>query len=138
MARRVCLAGVVLALLLSGCRSYKVAAVSGRVTLDSQPLPSATVTFVPAAEGKDPLPSSVGVTDADGRYSLVLDDGSNSQGAVVGKHKVIIVTGAAGGSAEGTPALHKQVPEQYNRKSKLECDVPSGGRSDADFDLKSK
>jgi hypothetical protein len=137
--RRACLAGVVLALVVSGCRSYKATTVSGRVTLDGKPLPDATVTFVPEANapGKDPLPSSVGTTGEDGRYSLVFDDGSKKEGAVVGKHKVIITLGVQGSPTEGTPAFHKQLPERYNRKSKLECEVPPGGRSDADFDLKS-
>ena len=137
--RRACLAGVVLAVLLSGCRSYKASAVSGRVTLDGKPLPNATVTFVPEANapGKDPLPSSIGTTGEDGRYSLVFDNDSKTEGAVVGKHKVIITTGVQSSSTEGTRTLHKQLPERYNRKSKLECEVPPGGRSDADFDLKS-
>jgi hypothetical protein len=142
MTPRACLVWVVPALLLAGCGgSAQIVPVSGRVTLDGRPLANATVTFVPvaAAAGKDPLPSSVGTTDENGHYSLVLNSGGQTSGAVAGTHKVIILLGVQGGStSDATPTFHKQLPEQYNRKSKLECDVPAGGRDDANFDLHSK
>jgi hypothetical protein len=142
---------VVLALLLtgSGCGGdpYKTAPVSGRVTLDGHPLANATLQFVPESpKGKEPFPSSIGTTGEDGRYSLVLQSGKKTEGAVVGKHKVFILLGAQGGptdaptgtGAEPKRTLQKQLPEQYNRKSTLVCDVPAEGREDANFDLKSK
>jgi hypothetical protein len=140
MRLRACLASGVLAVILAGCGSHPTVPVSGRVTLDGKPLPDATVMFVPLADAatKDPLPSSVGVTDADGRYSLVLNSDGKTKGAVAGKHKVIIVLGANAGSSDAQPTFHKQLPEQYNRKSTLECDVPLRGRNDANFDLRSQ
>ena len=129
-----------LALLLAGCGgAYKTAPVSGRVTLDGRPLPDATVMFVPGggAADKDPLPSSAGATGDDGRYSLTLM-GGKTKGAVVGKHKVIIVLGARSASHDTAPTFHKQLPEQYNRKTVLECDVPATGREDANFALTSQ
>src|SRR5262245_3421686 len=82
-----------LAVVLAGCSRgpYQVASVSGRVTLDGQPLPSAAVLFQPVApEGNiNPGPGSYGITDEDGRYSMTLV-GVESKGAVVGKHKVRI------------------------------------------------
>jgi hypothetical protein len=132
------------ALLLAGCgggsERYKTAPVSGRVTLDSKPLASATVVFVPVVGkgDKEPLPSSVGVTTEDGRYSLVFEMDSKTTGAVVGKHKVVITLGAAGGSQDSKPTFHKQLPEKYNRRTDLKCDVPAEGRNDANFDLKSR
>jgi hypothetical protein len=137
MTRCACLVSVVLALLLAGCKgqSYRIAPVSGRVMLDNKPLPKASVQFVPVDKG---LPGSAGLTDADGRYSLSLTSGSQEEGAVVGKHKVVILLGAQGGSDGGTkPILHKQLPQRYNRKTELECDVPADGRDNANFDLKS-
>src|SRR5262245_18422913 len=78
-----------------GCsgEGYKVAPVSGRVTLDGKPLAGAHVHFAPVAtKGKiDPGPTSQGKTDADGRYTLSLDT-SCRPGAVVGHHKVYIIT----------------------------------------------
>jgi hypothetical protein len=119
---------------------YKTAPAAGRVTLDGKALPNATVEFVPVAGAgdKEPLPSSVGTTDGDGRYSLVLASGGKTTGAVVGKHTVIITLGAQGGPADGKPTFHKQLPQRYNRKTTLTCEVPAGGREDANFDLKSK
>jgi hypothetical protein len=143
MKPRACLLSVVLALLLAGCggRSYKTAPVSGRVLLDGQPLAYATVQFVPVAgaAGQDPLPSSAGTTDKDGRYVLVLNNGSNTKGAVVGKHMVIISLGAESAAHDTVPTFHKQLPERYNRKTTLQCEVPPGGLDNANFeDLKSK
>lgn len=139
---RACLVWAVLALLLAGCggRSYQTAPVSGRVTLDNKPLANATVTFVPvtAPGERYPPPSSVGLTDASGHYSLVLNNDAKTEGAVVGKHKVTIVLGAEAAAHDTVPTFHRQLPEQYNRKTTLECDVPAAGRQDADFPLKSR
>jgi len=144
MMLRAGLVVVVLALLLAGCgggsEKYKTAPVSGRVTLDSKPLADATVEFVPerGKAEKDILPSSVGVTTEDGRYSLVLETESKPTGAVVGKHKVFITLGASGSSKDSKPTFHQQLPERYNRRTELRCEVPADGRSDANFDLKSR
>jgi hypothetical protein len=139
MMPRACLAWVVLALLLAGCGgSYKIAPVSGRVMLDGKPLANALVQFLPAeGEDKAPRPTSIGTTDAEGRYSLVLNTPQKTKGAVVGKHKVMITLGAQGSSTETTPTFHKQLPQRYNRKTELQADVPAAGREDANFDLKS-
>jgi hypothetical protein len=129
----------VLALLLAGCQGLKVPPVQGRVRLDGRPLPNATVQFVPVTGAGDqvPRPSSVGTTDEEGRYSLVLDNRSKTPGAVVGKHKVIILLGARPAAGETQPTFHQQLPARYNRKTELECDVPQSGRDDANFDLRS-
>jgi hypothetical protein len=132
---------LLLAVLLAGCGgvSYRTAPVSGRVTLDSKPLPGALVQFVPeGGTATAPLPSSVGTTDEDGRYTLVLNGGGNAPGAVVGKHKVMITLGAQGGANEAARTFHKQLPARYNRQTELVCDVPAAGRGDADFGLRSK
>jgi hypothetical protein len=142
MTPRACLVSAVLGVLLvgGGCAPYKVVPVSGRVTLDDQPLAGATVTFVPeaGAASANPKPSSVGVTGEDGRYTLALTSDAKTNGAVACKHKVIILLGAQAAAHDVEPTLHKQLPAKYNRKSELECDVPAGGRNDADFDLHSE
>ena len=140
MTPRAGLVWAVLALALAGCGggpSYKTAPVSGRVTVDGKPLAKASVTFVPVAGAgeKGPLPSSVGLTDADGRYSLVFNSDSKTSGAVVGKHKVMIFLGAAAGADDTKPTFHKQLPQKYNRNTELERDVPASGL-EANFDLK--
>jgi hypothetical protein len=133
------LSSFVLALLVAGCGigSIKTVPVSGRVTLDKKPLANALVTFVPVAgsDQKEPPPSAIGTTDENGHYSLMLNSGDKKKGAVVGKYKVIITLGAGGGSDENKRTFHKQLPQRYNRKTELECDVPAKGRDDANFDL---
>jgi hypothetical protein len=141
MAMRRCVGLVLLlALSLAGCgKSHKIAPVSGRVKLDGNPLAGATLQFIPLAGPDESLPSSVGTTDRDGRYTLVLTGDVKGEGAVVGKHKVFITLGAAGGgSGEGVPTFHKQLPERYNRKTELTWTVPEEG-GEANFeDLTSK
>src|ERR1700724_2573379 len=80
-------------LVLAGCGGgCQVAAVSGQVTMNGQPLPGAQVTFQPiGSSGEDPGPGSSGITDDQGRYTLKLLTLSKP-GAVVGKHRVMIFT----------------------------------------------
>ncbi len=126
-----------LVLLLAGCGGpHHLARVSGRVTLNGQPLPKAAVVFQPiGAANADPGPGSGGFTDADGRYSLTLT-GKTTPGAVVGKHKVRITLVPDDNSADDTPKRTKRLPPKYNRETTLEFDVRPGGTDKADFDLK--
>src|SRR5262249_16860770 len=88
-----CLTLLALPLLVTGCSQgpYQGAQVSGQVTLNGKPLANAAVLFQPVAvEGNiNPGPGSYGVTDQEGRYTMVLV-GKETKGAVVGKHKVRI------------------------------------------------
>ncbi len=141
MIARSCLFLVALAVLLVGCEGGpKPVPVSGRVMLDNKPLPNAAVQFVPAAGAKDNAPqiSSVGTTGEDGRYSLVLNTDGTAKGAIPGKYKVMIMLGARGSEGETKRTFHKQLPERYNRKTELECEVPAAGRDDANFNLTSR
>ena len=72
-----CLLSMVLACALSGCgggASYELVPVSGRVTLDGQPLANARVSFQPARDQSDPGPGASGVTDAEGKAEFVIED----------------------------------------------------------------
>jgi hypothetical protein len=140
MTARHGLALIALFVLLAGCGGGpKPVPVSGLVTLDNKPLANATLQFVPVSGSSDTAyqVSSVGTTGEDGRYTLVLNSDANSKGAVAGKYKVIITVGAPTGT-ETKHTFHKQLPEKYNRKTELECDVPPAGRDDANFSLSSK
>src|SRR5690348_3214851 len=79
--------GAVLAL---GC-GPRFAPVSGKVTLNGQPLAHASISFQPIApEGvTDPGPGSAGTTDEKGDYTLQATTGQ--KGALVGKHRVRIL-----------------------------------------------
>jgi hypothetical protein len=121
-----------------GGESYRLAPVSGRVTVNGKPLANATVTFQPiGSAGHDPGPGSYGRTDADGNYTLrVVEDKRN--GAVVGNHRVSIST-QGGGRAKAVDddmeIPRETLPARYNAESTLAFTVPREGASNADFPL---
>lgn len=134
---------LVLALAGAGCSGnpYKFAPVSGQVTMDGKALPGASVMFVliagSAGEGPQ-APSSVGITDQEGRYTLMASTNKEQKGAVVGKHRVLIVQGTRDTDNDTKRTFHRQLPERYNRKSTLEREVEPEGSSAMDFALTSK
>lgn len=140
-----------------GCekQEYKVAPVSGRLTLDGKPAPEVAVMFQPIAEGTNinPGPGSYGITDEEGRYTMKLV-GEETAGAVVGKHKVRMdpypkaLQQQNFPPAEGAPVVDQptgpiqirtKVPTKYNQvDSPLEFTVPPEGTDKADFNMESK
>jgi hypothetical protein len=126
--------------LLVGCGGpYKTVSVSGRVTLNGQPLANAAVLFQPVATegGNAPGPGSTGVTDTDGRYTLSLV-GKGGKGAVIGKHKVRITRMAQDADSEDDrPKQVQRMPKQSKRDQQMEFEVPPGGTDSADFNLNS-
>ncbi|HAC92801.1 MAG TPA: hypothetical protein DCF63_19535, partial [Planctomycetaceae bacterium] len=107
-------------LLLVGCGGRSdLGNVSGLVTLDGKPLPSATVVFQPDASG----PASYGLTDAQGRYSVMYDVGQS--GAVVGMHTVKISTYQEKDPDADPPiaAAPEILPDRYNKASELRAEV---------------
>jgi hypothetical protein len=75
----------------SGCSdSVKLVPVTGKVTMNGRPLKNVKVAFHPDPDQKTTGPSSTGVTDADGNFTLVCQDRNNAPGAVVGFHRVIV------------------------------------------------
>jgi hypothetical protein len=139
------LAGLAAVVLLGGCgKPYRVAPVSGQVTLDGRPLPRASITFVPMAskENMNPGPTAAGMTDDDGCYTLIVD--KDTPGSVVGMCRIYITTllsDSALDDREGGPPVKRpkdRVPEKYNQKTELTFDVPAGGTDQANFDLYSR
>ena len=130
-----------LLLLLAGCgrEPYRIASVSGRVTLNNTPLANAAVTFQPiATEGSgNPGPGSGAITNADGHYTLVLI-GKQTQGAVVGWHKVrITLVPPPSDPTNDQPPQVQQLPARYNVDTELEWEVTENGTTTADFPLTS-
>ena len=115
---------------------YKTAPVSGRITLNGEPLDHAAVTFQPVAteDNIEPGPGSGAFTDAQGRYTLLLV-GKETKGAVVGKNKVRIILTPQANVLDKSNKPIKQLPNRYNKDTILEYDVPSKGTTAADFDL---
>jgi hypothetical protein len=121
---------------LAGCgggpAGPELGAVSGKVTLDGQPLPNATVVFQP-----DNGRASTATTDASGNYALQFS--ADEQGAVVGKHTVRILTYEAPFDDQGKPApgAPEKVPTKYNTETQLKVEVTSGS-NEHNFELDSK
>ena len=82
--------GLIVAVTAGGCSSGNaVTDVEGTVTLNGQPLEGAQVQFLPDPVEGTTGPRSLGATDAQGRFKMTCDD--NRSGAVVGKHRVLVV-----------------------------------------------
>jgi hypothetical protein len=114
--------------------------VSGRVTLDKQPLKGALVRFQPEKREGDAsiTPDSYGTTDDQGNYTLKASIGTTEkEGAAVGKH-LIQISIIERGAAAGKTGIKELVPAKYNRESKLTYTVPPEGTKEANFDLQSK
>lgn len=87
--------------------TYKV---SGVVKYNGAPLPGATVSFSPVAQG---TPPALGMTDAEGKY--VLTTYANGDGACQGEFKVMVSKSAPGASSTGGAPAHD--PTGQNRAS---------------------
>lgn len=120
--RRQYLGFLVLFLAVTGCGQSgpEVAPVSGRVTVDGQPMENIDVVFQPEGS-KSP---SYGRTDKDGNYTLAYKRGV--PGALVGSHGVSI-------SASGE--LMRNAPHIKN--SDLHREVKSG-KNEFNFDVTSE
>lgn len=120
--------------LVAGCSLQDgVVPVSGRVSLNGQPLAGATVTFQPIrGEGGVPaVGGSVGRTDDQGRFELRLA-ARDEMGAAVGQHRVTITTATAPEGDDTKLASGERVPLAWRNGSK-KFDVPTEGTSQADF-----
>jgi hypothetical protein len=150
--RRELLLAATAALAVCGCgKSFQLADVKGRVTLNNKPLANVVVSFQP--EGKNPGPGSSGITDSDGRYTLkVSSQQHEGDGAIVGTHRVMIgvilpgerdkptdpeVGTPDGATPEQIQALRRQerIPARYNQNTELRWEVKPG-QNEANFDLK--
>ena len=123
-------AGLGLALLLAGAGCGAPACthnekVEGTIRLDNVPLANVVVQFVPDVDATRQAPGSSAYTDARGHYQLTCDN--QRPGAVVGKHRVVVLPGRAGAGddvdAEAEAARKgrrggPQVPAAYTRLQK--------------------
>lgn len=127
---------VVLSIATIGCGSSGPATgeVTGKVTIDGQPIEGASIEFIPA----DGRPST-GVTDASGAYELMFTN--DAKGALLGSHQVRITTARAGDGGEGVgPTLEARdelLPAKYHDESELTAEVVAG-KNTFDFDLQTK
>lgn len=121
------LSSVVVCLLLCGCGGVsdqpELGYVSGKVTLDGEPLAGVIISFQP-----DTGRAASDETDAEGHYDL--EYRYKVPGCKVGPNTVSFAwpTGFEGG---------RPIPEKYAGRSELKVDVAAGS-NEFDWDLKSK
>lgn len=101
-----------------------VGEVHGQVTLNGQPVADCQVEFVPLAGGR----SSSAMTDNNGQY--VLKYKGNAEGALLGKHRVRLVT-ARGATRDDhgrvtKPGIKEKLPKEYNEETTQEVEVTDG------------
>jgi hypothetical protein len=108
--------------------------VSGRVTLDGQPLAGAVVTFQPMQAGDPGAGGSSGRTDAEGRFVLTLID-PPTPGALAGLHVVTITTATVSNDDAARPT-GERVPRAWRDGSQT-FEVPPGGTASAELNLES-
>lgn len=101
--------------------------VTGKVTLDGQPVTNATVTFQ-STNGQ----SAYGNTDASGNYELKFRSGAT--GAEVGSNTVRIETIL---DAPPPVGYKDPIPAKYNSQTTLKVDVQAGENTH-NFELSSK
>jgi hypothetical protein len=134
-----------LAVAAGGCsdRGYRVAPVSGRVTVNGRPAVKYHVEFLPDGGGKvlNPGPGAVGVTDAQGVFVLNCPQ-TREKGAVVGRNRVVLTASSPPGV---NPDAETEIPNRsaMARQDALTIrrftyEVPAGGTDKADFEWNSK
>ena len=109
-----------------------VSEVNGKVTLDGQPLPNASVQFIRT----DRSSTSSGMTNANGEYELYF--AGDTKGAENGDHEVKISSYRAANPDREPPTerVPEKVPAKYNVQTELKATVKDGNNK-IDFDLKS-
>ena len=121
-------------LALAGCGEGgpEMSAVEGTLKVKGKPLERIQVEFWPEVDG----PRSIGVTDAQGHFTLATDDGKR-QGAVVGPHKVVLrdvgilgdkFLGRAGENVDMSKGKKPRVPAAYRdpHRTPLKKEVTPG------------
>jgi len=104
---------LVLAAIAGGCQrgpAWDLTAVEGTVTKDGRPLRGVQVVFLPDTDAVGPR--STGLTDEAGHYRL--RTGNGDDGAVVGKHRILIFDLEAA-KGRRRPAHGPQLPEFAKR-----------------------
>jgi hypothetical protein len=89
---------LVLGIAAVGCRKTPppLTTVEGTVLLDGKPLPFAMVQFMPETSDFGAELNSTGVSDEMGHFTLTCNR-QNEPGAVVGKHRVVVIEGPVPG-----------------------------------------
>lgn len=121
--------------MLSGCggKSYDLAQVSGVVKYNGEPLEGLAVRFLPNSEEGTSGPDSIGITDANGKYTLVVSSLEDTKGAVIGKHRVLIEDRMAENSRD--EPMDSRVDLKFNSAGSTPINVEVNGDKTIDFEL---
>ncbi|UUO09002.1 Ig-like domain-containing protein [Blastopirellula sp. J2-11] len=116
-------------LLLLGCGQSGPATglVSGAITLNGEPLPSAEVVFYP-----DSGRASSGATDENGQYELMFT--YDTKGCLPGEHQVVVSTRVLSSDEPDAVRMPELVPRKYRKKGELTATVEPG-KNVINFDL---
>ncbi len=123
---------------ISGCGGGDgpaLGTVTGKVTLDGQPVARLVITYIPEGSGGSP---SYGVTNAQGEYTMEFTP--DKKGAAIGKHQVTVEPGNPMTDENGKPLPDQpvvKVPGKYRRPGELTAEVKSGANT-INFELSSK
>lgn len=110
-----------LASALAGCSSNGLVHVTGEVTVDGSPLESGTISFCSSA-GQKGTPSAAAVIEK-GRYSAAVLPGRKR--VEIRGYKKVGQKRVAGPESPLVDIVEEMLPEQYNSKSELTCEVTS-------------
>jgi hypothetical protein len=127
------------ALALPGCSGggAGLAVVKGKISYKGKPVPNGTINFLPADGTK---PSATGEIQSDGSYVMkTFLSNKPSDGAVIGKHKVVIVAMMDMGNAlpeQRTPLPPPIVPIKYTSPATSDLSANVENKENTiDFDL---
>lgn len=127
------------ALLASGGCGPKTVPVSGKVVVDGQPAANVRVVFQSASTDAIVPPVAIGLTNADGVFSLSLAE-KKKRGAVPGPYAVFLTWSdpdAVENPVEGMTEEHEapfKLPARAN-SGELRFDVPEKGTKEANFEF---
>jgi hypothetical protein len=129
----VALIGVMIGLVATGCGArIKSVPVSGRVTLEDQPLANVAVNFSPLTGGQQDAFATYGKTDQEGRFTLRLAD-NDQPGATAGKNRVTFHESTGAAESDGAaPMTPLKLPPKA-RDGTMTYEVPAEGTANADF-----
>ena len=122
---------IALPLCLAGCSGRpQLGQVSGRVTMDGEPLGEIEVKFMPdPAEGNSGR-YSVGTTDANGYYTLTYFDESRKPGVSTGVNRIVLRDLISAYSGRDEVPIPSRIDLKYGRASTtpLSCTVQGGSQ----------
>lgn len=130
-SRKVLWAAAAITAAVVGCSgpSYEIAEVDGVVKVKGQPMKGLFLQFMP-----ENGPTSIAETDDSGRFRLQYRDPKTNtmkDGAVVGKHRVVVMDAERPSVAQGEEPKPGRIPEKYSDmvKSPLTQEIRSGPQS---------